>query len=139
MKRTTWRSAAAALGIASATLAFGASLALAHPPDAQRPADVLVTADAVLTLDPARPRATAIAIRAGRIVAVGDAADVKPYVGARTRRVELKGATVVPGLTDAHVHVESLGEARESIDLVGATSLAQTLERVKAGAEKRGP
>jgi predicted amidohydrolase YtcJ len=110
---------------------------LATPVDAAPappPADLVITAAAVITLDPARPRATAVAVRGGRIVAVGDRADMKPLTGAATRHIDYKDATVVPGLGDAHVHVEGIGDALENIDLVGAASLDDALSRVRAGA-----
>ena len=114
-------------------------LCLLLAPDATAaPADLVVTAGTVITLDAARPRAAAVAVRGGRIVAVGTAAEVEPLIGPRTRRIALPRATVVPGLGDAHVHVEGLGEALESIDLVGAATLAEAASRVRAGAAALG-
>ena len=116
------------------------SLALALPAAAaEKPADLLLTGGAVITLDPARPRATAVAVRDGRIVAVGSDADVRAVRGPRTRVVELAGGGVVPGLADAHVHVEGIGQAAESLDLVGARSLQEALDRVAAGARALPP
>lgn len=105
-------------------------------PAAERPADLVFSGGTILTLDEARPRARALAIRDGRIVAVGDEADVGPYLGALTRRIDLAGRTVVPGLADAHVHVEGLGQSLEKLDLVGTATLEQTLQRVAEGARK---
>ena len=99
-------------------------------------ADLVLKAGTVVTMDPARPRATALAVRQGRIVAVGDAADVDPLIGPATRVIDLAGRAVVPGLTDAHVHVEGLGTALERLDLVGAASLEDALARVRAAAAK---
>jgi predicted amidohydrolase YtcJ len=99
-------------------------------------ADLVLEGGVIVTLDDARPRATAVAVKAGRIVAVGDAADVKPFVGKATRVIDLAGRMVVPGLTDAHVHVEGLGTALERLDLVGAGSLEEALARVAAAAQK---
>jgi hypothetical protein len=115
-------------------MTFGAavlSLVLAAPAaSAEKPADLVLTGGAVITLDPARPRATAVAVRDGRIVAVGGDADVQPFRGPRTR---------VVALADAHVHVEGLGQAAESLDLVGALSLQEALDRVAAGARALPP
>ncbi len=97
---------------------------------AERPADVVLFGGNLVTLDSARPRATAVAVRDGRIVAVGGEAEIKPFLGPATRRIDLKGQTVLPGLTDAHVHVMGLGQARESLSLVGAQSLEEALRRV---------
>jgi predicted amidohydrolase YtcJ len=116
------------------------SLALAVPAaGAEPPADLLLTGGAVITLDPARPRATAVAVRGGRIVAVGSDADVSAFRGPGTRVVALAGGGVVPGLADAHVHVEGIGQAAESLDLVGALSLQEALDRVAAGARALPP
>jgi predicted amidohydrolase YtcJ len=112
-----------------------AAAARADPPREER-ADLVLDGGVVVTLDDAHPRATALAVRGGRIVAVGDASDVKPFVGKGTRRIHLAGRTVVPGLTDAHVHVEGLGTALERLDLVGATSLDDALARVAKAAKK---
>ena len=69
-----------------------------------QPADLVLTGGSVLTMDGARPTATAVAIGAGRILAVGDDRAALEHAGPRTRRVELAGETVLPGFTDAHVH-----------------------------------
>jgi predicted amidohydrolase YtcJ len=101
----------------------------------ERPAELILSGGNVLTLEDGRPKATAIAVRGGRIVAVGSEAAVRPFRGATTRRIDLKGQTVVPGLTDAHVHVEGIGTALDTIDLVGAATLDEALGRVRAGAQ----
>jgi hypothetical protein len=110
---------------------FALAVVLAAPvAAAEKPADLVLAGGVVITLDPARPRASAVAIRDGRIVAVGDEAQVEPFVGPATKRIDLAGRAVVPGLTDAHVHVESLGASLENLDLVGATTLDEARRRV---------
>ena len=71
-------------------------------------------------MDGARTFATAIAVRDGRIVAVGDDAAVRDRVGPRTRVVELRGRSVTPGFGDAHIHPVSAGVGRSRCDLSGA-------------------
>ncbi|MFI9615742.1 amidohydrolase [Streptomyces sp. NPDC052023] len=68
-------------------------------------ADVVVRNAKVYTADPALPHADAVAIRNGRVTAVGDDADMAPLIGPRTRVVDALGRRVVPGLNDAHLHV----------------------------------
>lgn len=68
-------------------------------------ADVVVRNAKVYTADPARPQAGAVAIRDGRIIAIGDDADVAPLVGPRTQVVDALGRRVIPGLNDSHLHV----------------------------------
>ena len=112
-------------------------LALARPravAAAAETADLVLTGGAVVTLDPSHPRATAVAVRGGRIVLVGSDAEVRALADARTRRIELGGRAVVPGLTDAHVHVESLAESLETLSLVGVDSLDEVALRVRRAA-----
>jgi hypothetical protein len=63
----------------------------------------------VLTLDPRRPEVRALAVEGRRVVAAGTRADVRPWRDRRTRVVDLLGATVVPGLVDAHAHLDREG------------------------------
>lgn len=74
----------------------------------ERPADLVLTGGRVLTMDAQRDAASepaeAVAVRAGRIVAVGSGSDVERQVGSRTRRIELAGRTLLPAFQDAHVH-----------------------------------
>jgi predicted amidohydrolase YtcJ len=63
----------------------------------------------IRTLDPAAPSAAALAVAGGRVAAVGDASAVLATRGPRTRVVDLRGRTVLPGFTDAHTHPISGG------------------------------
>ncbi|MFL5649739.1 MAG: hypothetical protein ACJ777_00515 [Chloroflexota bacterium] len=75
-------------------------------------ADLVLRGGRVETMDAAGTRATAVAVRDGRIVAVGDDAGLLSWVGPRTRVLELRGRTVTPGFGDAHVHPVSAGLSR---------------------------
>ena len=81
-------------------LSGAAHVAIAAP----APADLLLTHGAIYTVNPAKPWADSVAIAAGKIVYVGDAAGAKAYTGAATRVVDLKGQFAMPGIIDAHVH-----------------------------------
>ncbi len=91
------------------------------------------------TLDPRNPLAEAVACSGGRVLAVGTAAQVRAYAqdGAHDE-FDLQGHTVVPGFVDAHIHLRSLGAALNQVDLGGAASLAECVERVRAFAERAG-
>jgi predicted amidohydrolase YtcJ len=93
--------------------------------------DLVLTNGKVITLDPEHPEARAVAIRGDRIAAVGDDKEIRALAGPRTRRVDLRGATVLPGLIDAHGHVTSLGERLASLDLRGVASVEEVAERVR--------
>jgi predicted amidohydrolase YtcJ len=67
-------------------------------------ADLVLTGGHVHTVDPALPRAEAVAVSGDRIAAVGSARDIAEWIGPRTRVVDLAGRLLVPGFQDAHVH-----------------------------------
>ena len=67
-------------------------------------ADLILTNAAILTADPTNPRAEALAIAQGRILAVGRAGDVSVLAGPGTRVVDLHGRGVLPGMIDSHTH-----------------------------------
>ncbi len=71
---------------------------------AERPADLVLTGGRIATMDAARSWASSIAVRDGRIVAVGTDGLVRPFIGPSTRVIELRGRTATPGFQDAHVH-----------------------------------
>ena len=75
-------------------------------------ADGAILGADVRTLDPGRQRATAVAWLVGRIVAVGDDADVRAVCDASTEFIDGCGITVTPGLVDAHVHPFFLEQTR---------------------------
>ncbi|MEU3215672.1 amidohydrolase [Streptomyces sp. NPDC006971] len=74
-------------------------------PEAREPADLIIRNGRVFTGDRARPAVSALAVRDGRITAMGDDSDVAPFVGQRTRVVDALNRRIVPGLNDSHLHV----------------------------------
>lgn len=88
------------------------------------------------TMDPARPEASALAWKEdGRLLDVGDTADLQKRYPDATK-VDAQGASVIPGLIDAHGHMLGLGMTHIQVDLVGASSKQEVLDRLKAGAAK---
>jgi predicted amidohydrolase YtcJ len=79
-------------------------------------------------------RATAIAVGPHEIVAVGNDATILRLKHSETRLFDLKGAFVMPGINDAHVHLAHAGQTRFAVDLTGCTSLADMLGRVRTAA-----
>jgi predicted amidohydrolase YtcJ len=67
--------------------------------------DLILTGGKVFTADPARPYVQALAVRGEQIVAVGSTTQINKLAGPRTRRIDLRGRTVVPGINDAHTHL----------------------------------
>jgi len=93
--------------------------------------DLILTNGAVVTEDPARPGARAVAVRGDTIAAVGTDDDIVKLAGPKTRRIDLRGAMVVPGLIDAHGHVRSFGEELANLDLHGVASIEEVARRVR--------
>jgi hypothetical protein len=73
-------------------------------------ADLIVVNARVYTVDAARPRAEAFAVKNGRFVAVGSTSDIRNLATARTRVIDAGGQTVTPGFIDTHCHVSGVGE-----------------------------
>lgn len=72
-------------------------------------ADLILLNGDIRTMDPARPRASALAVAQGRILALGADADIRALARAGTRQVDAGGRLVLPGFQDAHVHLHSGG------------------------------
>jgi predicted amidohydrolase YtcJ len=81
------------------------------------PADLVLLSAKIWTGDPARPSAEALAVREGRIVAVGTNSDIEALRGPATRVVEGRGRCVVPGLIDSHTHMSMGGFNLVAVDL----------------------
>ncbi|HXZ26901.1 MAG TPA: amidohydrolase family protein, partial [Terriglobales bacterium] len=75
-------------------------------------------------------RAQAIAVRGGRVVALGSDTEVRRLAGPHTELVDLHGRFVMPGFNDAHVHLANAGFEKLNVDLVGAKSLEEMLARI---------
>jgi len=99
-------------------------------------AELVLTGGAIMTMDPARPTVSAVAVRGGRVVALGGDGDVRGWIGPRTRVIALGGHTVTPGLTDTHAHLAGLGAALESVPLRGIASAADAARKVGQAATK---
>lgn len=88
------------------------------------------------TMDTDRPRARAVALdrTSGRIVAVGDEAEIRALAGPLTDTLDLKGRTVLPGFVDAHTHLLSFARERSEVNLTGTHSEDEAVERARARA-----
>jgi predicted amidohydrolase YtcJ len=89
-----------------------------------RGAEVVLLNGHVRTMDPARPRAQAVAIGGGRILAVGSDDEVRGWISGDVRVVNLGGQTLLPGFFDSHNHMLLTGLDLVAVDLSGARSLA---------------
>src|SRR5512143_358323 len=84
------------------------------PPEAA--ADLILWGGKVITMDPRRPAARAVAIKDGRFLRAGSDEEAKALAGSKTRRIDLRGRTVVPGFIDSHQHLSQYGTELLQID-----------------------
>jgi predicted amidohydrolase YtcJ len=94
------------------------------------PADSIFENGKIITM--AQGTAHAFAVRNGRFLAVGTNESVARLIGPKTRRVDLKGATVIPGLSDSHDHLWNTEKYLfRGVDMVGVDSLAELQRRLR--------
>ena len=103
------------------------------------PADLVLVSARIWTGDPARPEATALAVRGGRIVAVGSNSEIGPMRGPKTVVVEGKGRRVVPGFIDCHTHMSMGGFNLLGVDLRHTKDPADFTSRLAEFAKTRPP
>lgn len=99
--------------------------------------DLIVKNARIHTGDSAKPLASALTAKNGRIVFVGD--EAAQQAGPATRIIDAHGATIIPGLIDSHVHMEGLGDQLEVIALRDAASIEEVAARVRKAAASSKP
>lgn len=110
-----------------------------RPAAEQVPVDLIVHNAKIYTVDPHSPRAEALAVAGDRIASVGTSAEILRRRGPSTRTIDAGGATVVPGLHDAHGHFTGLGSSLRTLQLTGTASFDAVLARVVARAGRIRP
>jgi predicted amidohydrolase YtcJ len=123
--------------LAALSACVGASVAAQSD---RAPADIVLFDGHVLTVDAQDTVAEALAIRAGRIIAVGSTSEVLTFAGPGTRRIDLNGRTATPGLIDSHAHIADGGlDELYHVVLGDVGSVAEAVGRVRAGVEHLKP
>jgi predicted amidohydrolase YtcJ len=115
------------------------SLALAGPGRAQT-ADLILLHGKILTLDERSSVREAMAVSEGRIAALGRSMDIMKLAGRKTRVVDLRGRTVIPGLIDSHIHaIRAALSYSVEVNWIGTSSLEEALGRVREAARRAKP
>ena len=103
---------------------------------AQQPVDLILTNGKIITVDEKFTIAQALAVRGNRIVAVGTNQQISQMAAATTRRIDLRGRAVVPGLIDNHMHLLRAGTTwTRELRFDGVESRRQALDMVAARAK----
>jgi predicted amidohydrolase YtcJ len=101
--------------------------------------DTILTSGTIYTLDREGTIVSALAIKDGRILALGDDAAIRALAGDNTQTIDLAGHTLFPGFIESHGHFMWIGEMRTQIDLLGVDNIAQVRAAVAAAAAKSSP
>jgi len=99
-------------------------------------ADLVLTNGNVLTMNPSKPHAQAIAVKYDRIIEVGTDKEVKPWIGKNTKIINLEEKTVVPGFIDTHVHITGYGKSLRQINLRGVKSIKEMQKKLEKRIQK---
>jgi predicted amidohydrolase YtcJ len=106
---------------------------------AEAPADTIVVNAKVLTVDANFSRASAVAIRGDKFVAVGSEADIRKLAGPSTKTIDAGGRTVIPGLVEGHLHATQAARGDAQQPYQQLYSIGEIKEWVRARAKEAGP
>ena len=107
--------------------------------NAGSPADLILVNGRIFTADPAQAYVGAVAIRDERILAVGAPDEIAALADERTRRIDLQGRTVIPGINDAHYHFPGQPLGGHRLSLQGMEPSWQETQAALADAAKQAP
>src|SRR6266513_3140515 len=127
-----------AAAVIAALVGAGVIVRAQQPLDVARggPADLILTNGKIITVDDKFTIAQAVAVKGDRIIAVGTNQQITQLAGAATRRIDVRGRAVVPGLIDNHMHLLRAGTTwANEVRLDGVDSRKQALELFAARAK----
>ncbi len=102
-------------------------------------ATLVLTNGRIHTMDPTKPQVTAVAIRNNQILATGSDDEMKSLLSSDGEWIDLNGRCVTPGLVDAHVHFQWFSIGLQQVNLDGAQSLEEALERIQTSISNFAP
>jgi len=120
--------------------AVAAFLSLPAGVAAAQTADTVLFNGKILTVDKDFSTQQALAIAHGEVLATGTTAAMKKLADGRTRLIDLGGRTVIPGLTDGHIHgIRAAQTFATEVNWIGVPSLKQALEKIRTAAQTQKP
>ena len=102
-------------------------------------ADLVLTNGNIVTVDDGNPTAQAIAIREGKILAVGSAVAIDEFVGRQTEIIDLEGQTAIPGFIEGHAHFNGVGQAQLQLNLMNVANWDEVVAMVEEAANSAEP
>ena len=102
-------------------------------------ADLVIKGGKIYTVDPANPRAAALAVKKGIIISVGSHSLVDPLIGKNTQVIDLKGKTLIPGFIESHGHIMGLGSSKMKLDLNGIKDYDELVDMVAEAVSETTP
>jgi predicted amidohydrolase YtcJ len=120
-------------------LLFLALFAWACKSGPENPADSVYINGIIYTVDEANPKAQAVAVKDGLILAVGTSEEIQSYVGKSTKVIDLQGKTMTPGLIESHAHLMGIGYNKLEIDLMYVKTYDELIQKVAEAAAKAKP
>jgi predicted amidohydrolase YtcJ len=118
---------------------IGATVLLVVPVWSQSPDTVLINGK-IVTVDERSPTREALAIRDGRIVAMGATSEIRKLAGAKSKVIDVEGRTVIPGLIDSHMHaIRAALSFSTEVNWIGASSLVEAVGRIHQASQAMKP
>jgi len=105
----------------------------------KNPADLVLINGVVATVDESNPPAEAVAVKEGKIFAIGSTEEIEKLVGDSTQVIDLKGSFVMPGFNDSHAHFLGVGNSKMILDLREAKNWDEVIAIVAKAAESAKP
>ena len=102
-------------------------------------ADMIIHNGMIYTMNDLNPTAEAVAVRSGKIIALGKYTDLDPLITPRTKIINLRGATMTPGIIEGHGHFYGLGLAKMQLDLSKTESYQDLVDMVSNAVENSKP
>ena len=102
-------------------------------------ADMIIHNGMIYTMNDLNPTAEAVAVSSGKIIALGKYTDLDPLITPRTKIINLRGATMTPGIIEGHGHFYGLGLAKMQLDLSKTESYQDLVDMVSNAVENSKP
>jgi predicted amidohydrolase YtcJ len=118
---------------------FAALFAWACASGPENPADSVFINGIVYTVDETNPKAEAVAVKDGLILAVGTTAEIQEYIGENTEVIDLEAKTMTPGFIESHAHLMGIGYNKLELDLMYVKTYDELVEKVAEAVAKAKP